>query len=275
METSSQLAYTNTQFSEASTVAPSELPRERKVGASSSTFQSAESSNQHVKLRIDFKWGNFKSRISDVNNPDQALYIVKYKMTGKNFIYMAPDGKQVIGSGSVHMVNIDADYECRGRKDTLVAQKRFVTAYTHRSGVLKTSDGQAAVMNWTGDINLKTWEFVCVDENQAPVAKFSANLWGIKKLGKIELMGPLAHDEAFRDEMVIVGMTLAYTMVIRMNNIFSLFGSLFGSPGHDKKWKAEDFSGQSSSSDSLSLKGNDPAPVNPLSQEAQSDSKLK
>lgn len=203
-------------------------------------FPTGESSADHVTLRIDFKWGKFKSLISDVQNSDKPLYKIKYKIfSQKQLVYMDATTDNVLGTGAIHMINIDADYECRGRRDTLVAQKRFKTSYTHRSGVLKRSDGSPAVLNWTGDFGLITWNFVCVDEQQQPVAKFTANLWGIKKLGKIELMGPSARDEALRDEMVITGMTLAYCMITRANNIFSLVGAIFGDPGHDKKYNSD------------------------------------
>lgn len=205
----------------------------------SSRVQSFETADQHVTLRIDFKWGTFKSLVSDANKPDEPLYIIKYKLFSPQFIYKSASTKNVIGTGSIHMVSIDADYECRGRRDTLVAQKRFKTLYTHRSGFLKNPQGQPAVMTWTGDASASKWDFVCTDEQQMPVAKYTANLWGMKKLGKIELMGPSSHEEGVRDEMLITGMTLAYCMVVRASNMFNLLGSIFGDPAHDKKYKSE------------------------------------
>ncbi|KAJ5786255.1 uncharacterized protein N7503_011467 [Penicillium pulvis] len=206
----------------------------------SSHFQSPQTTDQHATLQIDFKWGNFKSLVSDINKPDEPLYIIKYKLfSSKQIIYKSASTKDVIGTSSIHMVSIDADYECRGRRDTLVAQKRFKTLYTHRSGFLKNPQGQPAVMTWTGDVGASKWDFVCTDEQQMPVAKFTANLWGIKKIGKIELMGPSSNEEGVRDEMLITGMTLAYCMVVRASNMFSLLGSIFGDPAHDKKYKSE------------------------------------
>ncbi|KAJ5524343.1 hypothetical protein N7494_010993 [Penicillium frequentans] len=225
---------------------PFEHPQNTNVQSSettaieSSQFQSLETTDQHATLRIDFKWGNFKSLVSDVNKPDEPLYIIKYKLfSSKQIIYKSASTNDVIGTSSIHMVSIDADYECRGRRDTLVAQKRFKTLYTHRSGFLKNPQGQPAVMTWTGDVGASKWDFVCTDEQQMPVAKFTANLWGVKKIGKIELMGPSSHEEGVRDEMLITGMTLAYCMVVRASNMFNLLGSIFGDPAHDKKYKSE------------------------------------
>jgi hypothetical protein len=137
-----------------------------------------------------------------------------------------------------------------------VAQKRFKTLYTHRSGFLKNPQGQPAVMTWTGDVGASKWDFVCTDEQQMPVARFTANLWGVKKIGKIELMGPSSHEEGVRDEMLITGMTLAYCMVLRTSNILNLLGSIFADPAHDKKYKSEPLpptNRRKSSSDSFSF----------------------
>lgn len=94
-------------------------------------------------------------------------------------------------------------------------------------------------LTWTSDSNFKTWDFVCVDEQQMPIAKFTANIWAMKKLGKIEFMGPKADREALRDEILVTGLTLVYCMTLRSSSIFSLFGAFFASPGHDKKYNSD------------------------------------
>ncbi|EDN04112.1 predicted protein [Histoplasma mississippiense (nom. inval.)] len=51
-------------------------------------------------------------------------------------------------------------------------------------------------MTWTSSCGLKTWDYICLDEQKMPVAKFSANIWGLKKVGYITFMGsstPGAH----------------------------------------------------------------------------------
>lgn len=90
-------------------------------------------------------------------------------------------------------------------------------------------------MSWTSQSGFKTWDFICCDENQSPVAKFTANIWAIKKLGKIELLGPKAFDPAAMDEIVVVGMTLCYCMYMRINNPLNLVGSAFMRTGTEAK----------------------------------------
>ncbi|KAJ5884730.1 hypothetical protein N7495_009240 [Penicillium taxi] len=221
----------------------------------SSQPQPAET-NQHRTLNLDYTWRKFKTLISDEKNPDKPLYIIDYKIIPKpKFTFRSVgnitddiniDSKdvkidaieaasEIIGKSSLHTFKIDADYECNGHKDTLIAQKRFKTSYTHRSAVL-TKKGKPAVLSWTGECGITTWEFVCVDEDQSPLGKFTVNMWGLKKVGKIELMGPLADSQALVDEIVVTGVTLGYLMIWRANNCLSLVGALFNSPGRDNKF---------------------------------------
>lgn len=89
-------------------------------------------------------------------------------------------------------------------------------------------------MTWTTSSNFVNWDFVCLDENSEPVARFSSNVWAVKKLGFIEFMSDKANDPAAREEIVVIGLTIYYTMLLRMNNIFQLFGAAFAKPGYPK-----------------------------------------
>lgn len=72
-----------------------------------------------------------------------------------------------------------------------------------------------------------------MDENQLPVAKFSANIWALKKVGNIEFVGKAATSKDIQDEILVTGLTLFYCMALRSNNILSLFGAIFSRPGND------------------------------------------
>jgi len=67
-----------------------------------------------------------------------------------------------------------------------------------------------------------------------PVAKFSARWFGVKKLAYIEFLGEHALSEAVRDEIVVMGTTLYWGMVIRMNNPLNLVGSALLTTGDEK-----------------------------------------
>ncbi|KAJ5684466.1 uncharacterized protein N7477_000811 [Penicillium maclennaniae] len=217
-------------------------------------------------LIIDFSWRKFKSLIYEGDTVSGTpRYALKYSILGHlklvfkrvsspaalNKITSDETGdiqdddsddhtttSDIVGRGKIRNVRIDADYEVHGRSDKLVAQKRWHTEYTHRSQAM-SNDGKLVTMYWLSDSDFKTWDFICVDENQLPVAKFTANIWALKKLGKIEFMGPKAHDRAFQEEIMVAGTTLAYCMIMRVNNPLSLLGSAFAKPGHDKDWSEE------------------------------------
>lgn len=187
--------------------------------------------SQSQALLVDMAWKKFKFLVKDANNPEASpLYNVGFQMVMAphlRFKAIESNGEErEIGTGTVHTFSISPEYELHGRQDTLKAQKRFRTHYSHMSTVF--SDTQEPVkMTWTSNTDFKGWDFVCVDHNQIPVAKFSSNLWAIKKFGKIELLGPKALDPAARDEIVVVGITLFYCMYLRVNNPFNLLGSAF------------------------------------------------
>lgn len=189
-------------------------------------------------LNVEMQWRKWKAAVTEANNPTAGpLYYTEFKTRSNNLIYKRAADNKTIGTGTLHTFKIDADYELHGRKDTLVAQKRFRTVYTHRSLAMSETD-KPVTLTWTSDSDFKSWDLVCVDELQMPVARFMTNVWATKQYGRIEFTGPRAGSEALRDEIVVTGMTLVYCMALRSASILSLFGALFASPGHDKKDKA-------------------------------------
>lgn len=106
-----------------------------------------------------------------------------------------------------------------------MAQKRFRPVYTQRSLAMSDTE-MPATLTWTINTDFMAWNFVCVDEQKMPVARFVVNNWGVKRLGRIEFMGPRANSEALREEIVVVGTTLAYWMFLRCRSVSSLGLSL-------------------------------------------------
>ncbi|CAI7586972.1 unnamed protein product [Penicillium glandicola] len=202
--------------------------------ASSDTPQYTQTSTKSAAFAVDFTWKKWKAIVSDANIPgSEPLYTIHYSpfSLAANMVFKKAPDDEVIGNGKLNAVSINADYELRGQKAHLLAQKRFQTVYTHRS--LNFSDTETPVtMTWTSDCGFKTWDFVCVDEQQIPVARFTANAWGVTKIGNIEFVGPKANDRAAQEEIMVTGITLFYCMMLRCNNIFNLFGAIFARPGH-------------------------------------------
>lgn len=186
-------------------------------------------SGQSRALALDFKWGKFHTLITefDTTNPDpKPLYDVSCGMLAPHLKIKSIQEDRLIGTGTVHAISISPDYSLHGSKGILRAKSRLRTIYTHMSYTFSETD-KPAKMSWTSISGFTKWDFICCDENQIPVAKFTANVWALKKVAKIEVMGPKAFDTAALDEIVTIGMTLYYCMSLRVNNPLNLVGSAF------------------------------------------------
>ncbi|KAG4425316.1 MAG: hypothetical protein CL912_29055 [Deltaproteobacteria bacterium] len=183
-------------------------------------------------LQVNFSWRKFESLVSEKREGDQSprpLYIVDYhtlKIKPKLIFKSATEEQTIFGTGVLHPISINCDCEIRGKPVKLAATSRIKTAYMHLSHNFSDTN-EPVPMTWTSAANFKTWDFVCLDQYQEPVARFAANIWGVKKVGNIEFLGEkTATSEAAREEIVVMGMTLFSCMMLRMNNIFSLFGMI-------------------------------------------------
>jgi hypothetical protein len=189
-------------------------------------------------LKVDFSWKKFKALITDKSDPQSTpLYITDYKVfkISPKFVFTSAANGSTFATGTLHPVSINPDCEIRGRPITIKALRRLKTSYTHLSSAFSTN-GEPVPMTWASRGGFTTWDFICLDAQQNPVAKFSAKTWALTKIGYVEFMGPR---DAISDEMVeeilVTGMTLFYCMVLRTNNILNLFGAIFSRPGHEKK----------------------------------------
>ena len=186
-------------------------------------------------LQVDFSWKKFKALITSKDDKNsKPLYIVNFRAFSPHLVFEIASDKSTFGTGTLHAISIDADCDLRGRHIKLKALKRFKTSYTHLSHAYSDTEDPVP-MTWTTDCNLKTWDFICLDGNQLPVAKFSANIWALKAIGNIDFMGPKAGSQEVRDEIVVTGLTLFYCMALRTNSVLSLFGALIAKPGHLEK----------------------------------------
>ncbi|KAH7165316.1 hypothetical protein EDB81DRAFT_778967 [Dactylonectria macrodidyma] len=182
-------------------------------------------------LQVDFSWKKFKALITENGKPNDPIYVIDYQsFRSPNLIFKSTATEEVIGSGTLHPVSINAKYEVNGEKGTLKALKRFKTEYTHLSRAF-SDNGNLVAMRWTTTWDFKRWNFICLDEQEIPVAKFSAKAWATHKIGNLEFMGPKATSQAARDEIMVVALTLLYCMVLRVNSILSLVGACFARPG--------------------------------------------
>ena len=100
---------------------------------------------------------------------------------------------------------------------------------------------------------MKAWTFICCDPQREPVAKFSVNIWALKRFGSIEFCGPKAGDRAATEEIVVTGITLYTLMALRMTNVLSLWGAVFRKPSSSLETVSRDAAGSTVDTDQSDL----------------------
>lgn len=193
--------------------------------------RSQDDTQSNPVFTIDFSWKKSRSLVTEQGRSSEPVYIIDFKaLSSPHIIFRSAPDERIIGTGTIHAVSINANYEIHGRKGQLKALKRLATEYTYLS-LAFSDDGTQEAMRWTANCALKTWDFICLDEQQMPVAKFSVNTFAAKKYVNIEFIGPKATSQDAQEEILITGMTLYQCMLLRCNNMFSLIGAAIASPG--------------------------------------------
>jgi hypothetical protein len=184
--------------------------------SSPETPQQQENSAQGRTLQVDFPWKKVKVLITENDDPEsKPVYVVDCKtIKALHLIFKSAADDSTFGTGTLLPISINANCELHGQPVELKTVKRFKTHYEHLSRVFSDTDAPVP-MTWTSNSGFKVWDFVCLDVNQLPVAKFSANIWAAKKVGNIEFLGSKANSNATRDEIVVTELTLFYCMLLR------------------------------------------------------------
>ncbi|KAF1816592.1 hypothetical protein P152DRAFT_454831 [Eremomyces bilateralis CBS 781.70] len=194
-----------------------------------------KASMQGRTLQVDFSWKDFTAKVVGKDDPEaKPVYLVDFKSLKPHLVFKRAEDESTFGTGSLHTFGIDADCELNNQSITLKAQKRFKVEYTHQSRTYSDTD-EPVTMHWTRDSDFRVWDFICMDADQSPVAKYSVNCWAFKKIGTIEFMGPKANSDAVKQEILVMGLTLYYCVARRSTSILSFFGALFSQPSHKSK----------------------------------------
>ena len=212
-------------------------PSSNTTNLSSDLPQNPNVSAEHQTLQIDFSWRKWKALITRKDDPDSTpLYIINFKAFSKpQLIFTSPSDDSTIGTGSIHTISISPTCVVHDHPITLQALKRLKTSYTHLSPAFSVDGVTPMRMTWTSTGDLKTWDFICLDDKQMPVARFSANIWAVKKLALLEFLGDHKLSDAVRDEIVVMGATLFWGMAVRIQNPLNLVGSMVDKVGNVEK----------------------------------------
>ncbi len=189
---------------------------------------------QNLTLEINWQWKKWRNDIGIKNGKEvQPLMIQRFKpMKGNLTFESAVDGTEIAKS-KIHSFKICAETTIRGREIELKPLSKLLTRYNYLSHTLVPYVGAAPVpITWVTEYSMKIWDFICLDQNEQPIAKFSANIWAVKEVGNFYFEKPADQiTDAARDEILITGTTLLYTMVTRMNNPLNLVGAAFAKTG--------------------------------------------
>ena len=150
----------------------------------------------------------------------------------KSLLFKTTTDDTIVGRGILHsFTTINADYELHGRQGVVQALGRLKMSYTSLSNAYSEDGSKPMTMTWKSTAGMKKFDVICLDDQQLPVAKVSCDIWARKDFASIEFMGAKANDPAVRDEVIVVGLTLLFTMVSRTMNPLKLAGSVFSKVG--------------------------------------------
>ncbi|KAI4194232.1 MAG: hypothetical protein LQ350_007897, partial [Teloschistes chrysophthalmus] len=154
----------------------------------SATTTTDNNPTQNPILQVDYSWRKWTASITEQSNPCSPLYTVHYRplAISPHIIYKSTSNPPTtIGSGTLHCFSINSTYTLHSQPGTLKALKRWKTSYTHLSPTYTDPNPphQPLPLTWTSDSDFKTWDFICLGPDKLPIAKFSANLWKLKRIG--------------------------------------------------------------------------------------------
>ena len=64
-------------------------------------------------------------------------------------------------------------------------------------------------LTWHYQGHFKTFDMTCLTEDSLPAAKISINVWGVKKMGTIEICNECASSGSVMDEIVVTALAVA------------------------------------------------------------------
>lgn len=183
-------------------------------------------------FQVDFAWTKFRNVVSEkIGDQLTPVYIQHFRPLKPQLRIDDAATNTQISTGTIHKFRIAAECIIHGRAIEIKPLSKWKSAYNYLSPTLSPS-GPVAI-SWITNSNLKTWDFICVDSaTQTPIAKFAANWWALKEVGNFYFTQPAAElSKEVRDEVISVGLTMVYVMMMRMNNPLSLLGATFAKPG--------------------------------------------
>lgn len=155
------------------------------------------------------KWHVNPIRVLDSDNAT-ALYTVRLKATKPHLRVRAASsttGITTIGTVSFHNLSSRIDATVHDASMTLNSRGILKSGHTYSSPALG-----GACLTWKRQHH--SLDLVCLDEREAPVARFCFSNWSWSKGGRLELLGPDVASGAAMEEMVVTGMAMMENFMV-------------------------------------------------------------
>ena len=195
-------------------------------------------------FKVDYQWGKHSARVSLASSPDEAAYMVALHMVrSPNLEFKRMSDGKVFATGVNKAVSINPECTIDGTHYTIQAESRLLTRYnfeSHHYHPPGSSSPSPQILHWRTNMNVKKWDFTCLDKNETPIAKFHSNVWYYKKVGLLDFFEPCGDNQALREEIMVVACTMYNQMLIRINNPLNLLGAIPNPKPHKEADGLED-----------------------------------
>lgn len=150
------------------------------------------------------------SRTINVLEPTSTtpLYTIKTKALKPHLTFTSSTSPSTdpIATVSFHNLSRKIDITIRGQATTLKPEWKLKSTYSY------TSPNTSSARTWQAN-KLVSTDMVCLDENGIALARWTFPKWSMTKLGTLEIVGDGVGEEAMLEELVVVGVTVAYHIV--------------------------------------------------------------
>jgi len=157
---------------------------------------------------LDIAYEGKLSRTINVLEPNSTnpLYTIKTKAFKPHLTFTSPTSADPIATVNFHNLSSKIDVIIRGQTTTLKPEWKLKSTYSY------TSPNTSGARMWQAN-KLVSTDMVCLDEQGIALARWTFPKWSMTKLGTLEIVGDGVGEGAMLEELVVVGVTVAYHIV--------------------------------------------------------------
>jgi hypothetical protein len=143
-------------------------------------------------------------RIVDASNTT-PLYTVNWTIRKPLHLTISwPDHDNNLGSITFHALTTRIDTMVHGHSIAIRPKGFLCKKLSYASPSFDNT-----TLTWQYQGHFKTFDLTCLTEDSLPVARISINVWGVKKMGTIEIYNESASSGPAMDEIVVTAFAVA------------------------------------------------------------------